>query len=348
MRQASQRSADIYRGQMSPNYVRPLGILCSNAFNNQIDSKDKIPGTENNILRGKMDDYYKLAAAYFKEFEPRSSFPGLKSYHWYLSIFLFALFFYFGYEFFFAEMPSADKPFWQFLGAEIAFLLSCALIAIERMRLTVRATSEDSDLRPIERLAMSKRSRLEALLERPAWKFMATAKEIIELRALEKACRSTSDKDFDELLPKIYDPESKARLLTLMTALIGLVIAFLGKSEALNFMETMGDEGTWAFLKALAQLAVVTFVACVVAYQVLRQIYELVLYLFSSLFPVLHNRQVTLDYLLRDLIQLHRAEPPVLPSTEAPHKANTVSARHMPFAPSVPARRIWTARRRRA
>lgn len=102
------------------------------------------------------------------------------------------------------------------------------------------------------------------------------------------------------------------------------------------------------FLKALAQLAVVTFVACVVAYQVLRQIYELVLYLFSSIFPVLHNRQVTLDYLLRDLIQLHRAEPPVLPSTEAPHKANTVSARHMPFAPSVPARRIWTARRRRA
>lgn len=294
---------------MSPNYVRPLGVLCSNAFNNQIDSKDKIPDTENNILRGKMDDYYKLAAAYFKEFEPRSSFPGLKSYHWYLSIFLFALFFYFGYEYFFAEMPSEDKPFWQFLGTEVAFLLSCGLIAFERFRLTVRATSADSDTKPVERLANSKREKLEELLERPAWKFMATAKEIIELRALEKTCRTTSDKDFAELFPKIYDPESKARLLTLMTALIGLVIAFLGKSEALNFMETMGDEGTWAFLKALAQLAAVTFIGGVVSYQVLRQILELFLYLFSSLFPVLHNRQVTLDYLLRDLIRFHRMEP---------------------------------------
>lgn len=278
-----------------------------------------------------MDDYYKLAAAYFKEFEPRSSFPGLKSYHWYLSIFLFALFFYFGYKFFFVEMPSADKPFWQFFATEIAFLLSCALIAIERMRLTVRATSEDSDLKPVERLANSKRARLEALLDRPAWKFMATAKEIIELRSLEKACRSTSDKDFAELLPKIYDPDSKARLLTLITALLGLVIAFLGKSEALNFIETMGDEGTWTFLTALARLAVVTFVACVVAYQVLRQIYELLLNVFSSLFPVLHNRQVTLDYLLRDLIRFHRMEPTAPPPVaQAPAETLQPSPRREP------------------
>lgn len=278
-----------------------------------------------------MDDYYKLAAAYFKEFEPRSSFPGLKSYHWYLSIFLFALFFYYGYEFFFVEMPSGDKPFWQFFATEIAFLLSCALIAIERMRLTVRATSEDSDLKPVERLANSKRARLEVLLDRPAWKFMATAKEIIELRGLEKACRSTSDKDFAELLPKIYDPDSKARLLTLITALLGLVIAFLGKSEALNFIETMGDEGTWTFLTALAQLAVVTFVACVVAYQVLRQIYELLLNVFSSLFPVLHNRQVTLDYLLRDLIRFHRMEPTAPPPVaQAPTETLQPSPRREP------------------
>ena len=294
-----------------------------------------------------MDEYYKIAAAYFKEFEPRSSFPGLKSIHWYLWALSLASFIYFGHEYVFESEPSFEKTYWQLFASEVAFLLSSGLIAVERFRLTVRATSEDSDLRPIERLTMSKRSRLEALLDRPVWKFMATAKEIIELRALEKACRSTSDKDFDELFPKIYDPDSKARLLTLMTALIGLVIAFFGKNEALNFMETMGDEGTWAFLKALTQLAVVTFVACVVAYQVLRQIYELVLYLFSSLFPVLHNRQITLDYLLRDLIRLHRAEPPALPSTEAPHKANTVSARRMPFAPSAPTQRIWTARRRR-
>lgn len=271
-----------------------------------------------------MDDYYKLAAAYFKEFEPRSSFPDFKSYHWYLWMLSLAVFFFFGYQVFFAAIPADRKPYVHMFLAETAFLVSCALIALYRFNHTVQATSASSDLKPVERIAFSKREKLEELLERPAWKFMATAKEIIELRALERACRTTSDKDFAELFPKIYDPESKARLLTLMTALIGLVIAFLGKNEALNFMETMGDEGTWAFLKTLVQLAVVTFVACVVAYQVLRQLYELVLYLFSSIFPVLHNRQVTLDYLIRDLIWLHRMEPPAAPPTaqvpeETPH-----------------------------
>lgn len=260
-----------------------------------------------------MDEYYKLAAAYFKEFEPRGAFPGLKSSHWYLWVLSLAFFIYFGYEFFFESAPSFDKTYWQFFASEVAFLLSCGLIAFERFRLTVRSTSEDSDLKPVERLAISKRAKLESLLERPAWKFMATAKEIIELRGLEKACRSASDKDFAELLPKIYDPESKARLLTLITTLIGLVIAFLGKSEAFNFIEAMSDEGTWALIKALAQLAVVTFIVFFASYQILRQILELFLYLFSSLFPVLHNRQITLDYLIRDLIQYHRMEPPAPP-----------------------------------
>lgn len=278
-----------------------------------------------------MDEYYKIAAAYFKEFEPRGAFPSLKSSHWYLWALSLSFFIYFGYEFFFESASSFDKTYWQFFASEVAFLLSCGLIAFERFRLTVRATSADSDLKPVERLANSKRAKLEALLERPAWKFMATAKEIIELRGLEKICRSATDKDFSELWPKIYDPESKARLLTLMTALIGLVIAFLGKSEALNFMETMGDEGTWAFLKALAQLAVVTFIGCVVSYQVLRQILELVLYLFSSLFPVLHNRQVTLDYLLRDLIRFHRMEPPAPPPVvQAPAETALIPPKREP------------------
>lgn len=264
-----------------------------------------------------MDDYYKIAAAYFKEFEPRGAFPGLKSGHWYLWVISLAFFAYFFYEYFLASAPSLDKTYWQFLASEVAFLLSCGLIAIERFRLTVRATSEESDIKPIERLALSKRAKLEMLLDRPAWKFMATAKEIIELRGLERACRSASDKDFAELWPRIYDPESKARLLTLTTTLLGLVVAVLSKNEALNFIEAMSDASTWALIKALAQLAVVTFIACVATYQALRQILEFALYLFSSLFPALHNRQITLDYLIRDLIHYHRLEPPAPPPPTA-------------------------------
>ena len=266
-----------------------------------------------------MNEYYKLAADYFKEFEPRSSFPGLNSCHWYLWLISLAFFVYFGYHYFLAGTPSSEKRYWQLFGSEIAFLLSCGLIAFERWRLIVRATSEDSDLKPIERLGISKRARLEMLLGRPAWQFMATAKEIIELRSLEKACRSAADKDLGQLWGRIYDPEAKARLLTLLTALLGLVIAVLGKNEAFNIVEALADEGTWALIKALAQLAIVTFILCVAAYHVLRQMLDFLTFLFSSVFPVLHNRQITLDYFLRDLIEYHRMEPPMAtPVVQAP------------------------------
>jgi len=258
-----------------------------------------------------MNEYYKLAADYFKEFEPRSAFPGLNSYHWYLWAVSLGLFAYFGYDYFFGDASSSLRQGWKLFASEGVFLVSCVLIATKRFRLIVRATSADSDLKPMERLAIAKRARLEALLNRPAWNFMAMAKEIIELRSLEKACCPASDRHLGELWTKIYDPESKARLLTLITALLGLMTAFLGKNGAFNIVEAMGDENIWALFKELSKLVVVTFIVCIAAYHVLRQILEFLTSLFSSLFPVLHNRQLTLDYFVRDLIEYHRMQPPV-------------------------------------
>lgn len=258
-----------------------------------------------------MDDYYKLAAAYFKEFEPRSSFPGLKSYHWYLTVLLFALFCYFGYEFFLVEMPSTEKPFWQFLALEWAFLLSCGLIAIHRFKETVRATSEESDIKPIERLSISKRAKLEKLLNKPASQFITTAKEIIEFRDLEKACRSKADQE--EVWSTIYDPDSKARLLAFFTALLSLVVAFLGKNEGFNLVEALSDDVTLSLIAALAKLILISFIAVIGARFFLRQLLEFLPWLISTVFPALHSRQTTLDYLIRDLIQYHRIDPPAPP-----------------------------------
>lgn len=276
-----------------------------------------------------MDDYYKLAAAYFKEFEPRSSFPGLTSYHWYLSGSLFALFLYFGYEFFFVEMPSNEKPFGKFLVTELAFLVSCGFIAIHRFKETVRATSEESDIKPIERLGISKRARLEALLNKPASQFITTAKEIIEFRDLEKACRSKVDQE--DVWSKIYDPDSKARLLSFFTALLGLVVAFLGKNEGFNLVEALSDDVTLSLIAALAKLILISFIAIIGARFFLRQLLEFLPWLISTVFPALHSRQTTLDYLIRDLIQYHRIEPPAPPPVaQAPSEILPPSPRREP------------------
>lgn len=265
-----------------------------------------------------MNEYYRLAAAYFKEFEPRSAFPGLNSYHWYLWVGSLALFSYFGYEYFFADIPFSKRRLWEMIVFELVFLVSCVLISIERFRRIVRATSEHSELKPIERLGISKRARLETLLGRPAWEFMATAKEIIELRDLEKACRPAAGNSLGDLWSKIYDPDSKTRLLTLITALLGLVIAVLGKNADADIIQSFANEGTWPFIKSLGLLIVMVFFTGVAVYHALRQLLELLPSLFSTLFPPLHNRQTTLDYLVRDLVEYHRMQPPIAAAVQTP------------------------------
>lgn len=265
-----------------------------------------------------MNEYYKLAAAYFKEFEPRSAFPGLNSYHWYLWVGSLTLFSYFGYEYFFADIPPSERRFWKMFVFEVVFLVSCMLISIERFRRIVRVTSEHSELKPMERLGISKRVRLETLLGRPAWEFMATAKEIIELRDLEKACRPAADKSLGAVWSKIYDPDSKTRLLTLITALLGLVVAVVGKNADADIIQSLASEGTWPFIKSIGLLIVVVFFTGIAVYHALRQFLELLPSLFSVLFPALHNRQTTLDYLVRDLIEYHRMQPPTAAAVQAP------------------------------
>lgn len=266
-----------------------------------------------------MNEYYKLAAEYFKEFEPRSAFPGLNSYHWYLWAVSFAFFVYFGFDYFFGNAPSSLKQGWKMFAAEAVFLVSCLLIGIKRFRLIVGTTSDDSSVKPAERLATAKRARLEKLLNRPAWEFMATTREIIELRALEKACSPASDKYLGELWRKIYDPESKARLLTLLTALLGLVTAVLGKNGAFDLIEALNDESIWILIKAMSMLIAVVFIVCIAAYHAFRQFLELLPALFSSLFPALHSRQTTLDYFIRDLIQYHRMAPSIAAAAAPAH-----------------------------
>lgn len=278
-----------------------------------------------------MDEYYKLAAAYFKEFEPRSSFPGLKTYHWYLWSLSLVCFCYFTYVVFAVTLPAGEKTYWKMLVSEVVFLVSCGLISIYRFKKTVRATSEESDLKPFERLNLSKRAHLEKLLGRPAWQFMATAKEIMELRGLEKACRSPGDPALCELLTTIYDPGAKARLLTFITALLGLLVGVLGKSEGFNLLEALSDEGTWSLIKALAQLLVVIFFCSVAAYYAFRQLLEVLPLIFSSLFPNIRSNQTTLDYLIRDLIHFHRMEPPApQPAAAEPEKSLETPPRREP------------------
>lgn len=272
-----------------------------------------------------MDDYYKQAGEYFAQFEGRKFFPGLKDIHWYLWLVSLTAFTFYAYEVFIAA-PKNDLPYWQMVATEAAFLLSCILIAIHRFKSSVRSNCPESDLKPIERLGIAKRQKLEELLGRPADQFITIAKEIIELRTLEKTFRSPADPDLGEIWKKVFDKDSKARIISIFMSIVGLIVGLIGKIDNTNLLDKLSDASTQKLLLGLIALAVSVFFLGMTTYILVQQLIEVLSWLASALWPSVQNNKTTLNYLIRDLIKYYR------PALEAPDPAQVPEPTQPPEA----------------
>lgn len=268
-----------------------------------------------------MDEYYKLADAYFKKFESRSTFPRLNSLHWYLWLLALCSFGYFAYQTFIAEIPSGEKPYWQLLTSEIIFLCICGWIGVYRFKQNVRTTSDESDLKPIERLITAKRIKLEQLFNRPSWQFTEVVEEIAKLRKLEATYRSFMDQSWVELLSKLFSPKVLATLLTLLASLLAWFINWASKSDNFSLTELLHDHSKLELFVAIAQLIAVTVFSIVGTYVALWQLVSLVPLIISTLIPVLRSDHVILNYLICDLIRCQTIAPQAPLVQEQPPQA---------------------------
>ncbi|MFD2755395.1 hypothetical protein [Comamonas terrae] len=269
-----------------------------------------------------MDEYYKLAATYFKEFEHRSTFPGLKTSHWYLCLLSFSCFVYFAYQTFIGELPPSEKPYWLLFISEILFLGTCWHIGIYRFKHTVRTTSEESDLKPIERLNIAKRIRLEQLFNRPSWQFAEVVEEIAKLRKLEATYRSVIDQSLVEWLERVFNPKALAVLLTLVASALTWFINWISKSDSFSLTGLLNDPSKLQLLTAISMLIAVTVFAIVATYVGLWQLFSIMPLIISAVIPVLRSDYVILNYLIRDLIRCQTMAPqtPLMqePTPQAP------------------------------
>lgn len=256
-----------------------------------------------------MDEYYRLAGAYFKQFEPRSAFPRLNTPHWYLWLVTLCGFVFFAYQTFIAEMPSSDKPYWLLFTSEISFLCVCAWIGFYRFGYIVNATSEESDLRPAQRLTIAKRKQLEQLFNKPSWQFTEVVEGITKLRKLEATYRSFTEQSLLELLGKLFNPKVLAALLTLLTSLLTWFINWLSKNEGFSVSELVTDHNQLTLFIALAKLVTVTVFAILATYVLLWQLFSLVPQMISIAIPVLSSNHAVLNYLIRDLIHCQTLPP---------------------------------------
>lgn len=138
--------------------------------------------------------------------------------------------------------------------------------------------------------------------------FLRIAKEIDDLIGLQRRFRKSSDQSWAELWRRIYDRDSKARLLTLMIALLSMIVALTARSNATleTLFEVYSEPSARSFMAVISLLAATLF-ALTIGFQVfVRTLLDGLASWSTKLFG--GSQQWLLGYLVRDLIKYYGAD----------------------------------------
>lgn len=192
--------------------------------------------------------------------------------------------------------------------------------------------------------------------------FVERLQEIDDLMLLQRKFRKRSDLSWPELGRKIYDRDSKARLLTLLIVPVSMTVALIAKSDATldTLFEVYSDPGARSILVLLAVVATVIF-ALFVGLQTLS--WTIIDGLTSWSTKLLGTSQRwALGYLVRDLALYHcpidamkhaesEAAVPDAPTTAASSSSSVTTDKRRAPLPQFPlshtpaeglATRTWT------
>lgn len=281
-----------------------------------------------------MEKYYEMAAAYFKQTEGRHLYPKLLSIHWgiwavsvtgfgyqVLSLLLSAL------------LLDPIEVYWSALLCwELAFLASVFAIQIFKSRqllLHPSAPTNVADLSLYKKEQLAKTVVLSEICGKDSSQFNAIAKEISDLRNLEKGSRSVFDLDLQDMLRAIYDPDSKARILSLFLALAALVVTLLKGSESAPLPDLISEihnqGGPWVFGSVLAIKGVYYFVILWGVISALKQLVVVLTDWLSKIGWSQAGNKTMLNRMLRDLVLLYdpTAKPKEEPATSSEQSTPT-------------------------
>ena len=121
--------------------------------------------------------------------------------------------------------------------------------------------------------------------------------------------------DLQSFMRKIYDPDSKARLLAIFMGSLALFVALVSRQlpeEYPTLLEILADDGVWQFVGVLVFVATFIFGIWLGAYAALAVVAHALATWRVKLFGRSKRSRLALRYLLRDLIQLHMPRHPLV------------------------------------
>lgn len=214
-----------------------------------------------------MDKYYEMASKYFHTFEGRKFYPRLLSPQWGCWFVTGIAFFSFiGIYVWFRTWPWMIPMY----TTEVLFIFSSLWLENfrwKRQRRRFKLREDD----PKEHLQEVQRMHLQHITQKPASSFAAVVKEIAELKTNQ--VRFTPPKiNYWRL---IYDPDSKARLISITLASLALSVALVSRTtdiELPSLLEFIAQGSFVGYLIKLILIAISIFLIWVGIYYAYTQV----------------------------------------------------------------------------
>lgn len=281
-----------------------------------------------------MNNYYEIAALYFKRFEGAQFFPKWSDR---ISIFLLislAIFGFYLYWFFIAtSVPFIEM--WPLYASEL-LLFACAFRVVKyRSRALIASLPVQDDIDEDQRVNYAKRNALIELTGRPASEFLVLLDEIKKLQVLEQQHRSRLDPDFLKSFLYFINLPVWTRTASLLLAGASIFFGKPGKIADLNVSDFFNHPQTLSTLWSLLVLLFSAFVVGFVIYLVTQQLLEFGALIVSTKWPSKTGNTTMLNCVMRDLIRYYLPEPKQTPTTET--QANTQVTTTTPASNNKPA-----------
>lgn len=256
-----------------------------------------------------MNEYVKLAREYFDEFEGRDLYGNVWSWTFWLGVALLAA--WVGAIIYLLSAGTHVKvlgPEMILVGiTEIVFLLFCnkvqarkRLNSVERAKRRYGIDSNDVDA--------LKRAALQRLTGVESQGFLGIAEECSKLLKLKGEFRLEEDASAASFGRRIYDPDSKARLLAIVLSSLAIFVALLPKADpeqGYALIAALTEPSVRTLIETIVVLAGMIFVVGIAILQLLRSTGGLIRTWVARLTPIGSASNVAMRHFVLDLVALH-------------------------------------------
>lgn len=260
-----------------------------------------------------MDQYLVVAREYFRAFEGLRLYRDVRMRDWWVAT-VSALAFV-GFLWFYAKnsFSGSGIDWWSLALAVVAeFALLWALSSI-------RSTKEERSLEIANTRAGSafnslqdcRRSHLCHLLGVKATQFLEVAEEIVRLRQLDHSVLPQSELVMRSKWRVLFDPAAKDRVANWALAFCSalLAVAITGDSKLDNIFEAMDDTSFRRLVAVLGMVAALVVFAWFGVRAIAATVQEVLTLWMCRVSTSRRGTTHELNYLLRDLVKLHRRKP---------------------------------------